>query len=55
MSQQQFNKSNKRLLTVNGETKTIAQWAECTGLKYDTIWQRIKRGKTGADVIAQTS
>ncbi len=54
MSQQQFNKSNKRLLTVNGETKTIAQWAECTGLKYDTIWRRIKRGKTGADVIAET-
>lgn len=54
MSQQQLNKSNMRLVTVNGETKTIAQWSECTGLKYDTIWRRIKRGKTGAAVIAET-
>ena len=52
MSQQQYNKSNKRLVTVNGETKTISQWAECTGIKYDTIWRRVKRGKTGSDVIA---
>lgn len=52
MSQQQFNKSNMRFVTINGETKTIAQWAACTGLKYDTIWKRVKRGKTGSDVIA---
>lgn len=38
------NKRNNILLTVNGKTQTIAQWAEETGIKYWTLYRRVKRG-----------
>lgn len=41
-TQQQRNKTNNVLLTYNGETKCIGEWAEITGLTYGTLWDRIK-------------
>lgn len=41
--EQQNNRSNNRLLTLNGETKTLAQWAEKFGLARSTLWARIDR------------
>jgi len=38
------NKRNNRFLTVNGETKTLAEWARETGCKYTTILTRLKTG-----------
>lgn len=38
------NKRNNHLLTCNGETKTMAQWAEEVGINYDTLKRRIKLG-----------
>lgn len=35
------NKSNVRLISYNGETKTIAQWAETLGINYRTLYNRI--------------
>lgn len=35
------NKGNNHFLTYNGETKTISEWAECTGIRKDTIRRRI--------------
>jgi len=42
--EQNNNKRNNHLLTYNGKTKTIAEWAEDRNIKYDTIWARIKYG-----------
>lgn len=41
--EQQNNKSNNRLITYKGETKTLAQWAETTGIAYYTLWHRINK------------
>jgi hypothetical protein len=42
--QQSRNQSTNQLLTFNGQIKTIAEWSECLGLKYITIWARLKKG-----------
>ena len=39
--EQQSNKRNNRLLTFNGETHTLSQWAQITGIKRETIRDRI--------------
>ena len=45
------NREHHILLTIGGETKTIAQWAKETGLKYRTIHARYNRGWTGESLI----
>lgn len=35
------NRRDNHLLTYNGETKTMAEWAEITGLNYHTLKRRI--------------
>lgn len=35
------NKRNNRLVTINGETKTLTQWCESLGLRRGTVNQRI--------------
>lgn len=42
MAAQQKNKRNVELFTMGGETHTIPEWAEITGIKYGTLWKRIK-------------
>jgi len=49
---QQRNTSHNRLFTINGETKCVTEWAEIHGINRDTMWTRVKAGKTGADLIA---
>lgn len=46
--EQQRNKRNNRLITVNGETKTAAEWEECLGLKPCKIASRIHQGRADA-------
>lgn len=41
---QNRNKRNNHLITLDGETCTIAEWAERCGLKYGTVHQRIRKG-----------
>lgn len=38
--EQQNNRRNNRLLTISGTTKTLAQWAETSSVKYSTIRAR---------------
>lgn len=38
------NKRNNRIITANGESKTLVEWSEVTGIKRETISMRIKRG-----------
>lgn len=40
---QQNNRRNNRYLTINGETKTLAQWCRAIGVNYGTAWSRMKR------------
>lgn len=44
--EQQRNKRNNRLLTFNGRTLCIADWAEEIGLPYSVLLLRIQRGWT---------
>jgi hypothetical protein len=41
--QQMNNQRRNRVLEFNGESKTIAQWAESTGIKWLTLRQRLDR------------
>lgn len=43
VKEQANNRRSNHRLTHNGETHTIAEWAEITGLSYDTIKQRISK------------
>jgi hypothetical protein len=42
--EQMRNTRANHLLTHNGETRTIAEWAEVTGLAQHAIWKRLRRG-----------
>lgn len=45
------NRENQIFLKINGERKTIAQWAKETGVRYGTIHARYNRGWTGEKLI----
>lgn len=42
--QQARNRRSNRLITFIGEKKSLAQWCEDFGLKYHTVWQRLRTG-----------
>lgn len=41
--EQMRNTRSNHLLTYNGQTKTIAEWSEITGIKYHTLKRRINQ------------
>ena len=43
---QSNNKRNNKKFEIDGQSKTVDQWARQLGLNRDSIWNRIKRGKT---------
>ena len=45
------NRGHHIFLEINGETKTVAQWAKETGIGYRTIHARYNRGWTGESLI----
>lgn len=45
-------KRKNELVTINGKSMTIKQWAEASGIKYATLRYRIARGLKGGDLIA---
>jgi hypothetical protein len=45
------NRRSSRLIVHAGETLTLAEWAERTGLKVATIWARLKMGWSVADAL----
>lgn len=53
--EQANNKSSNILLTVGGTSKTIAEWAESTGINYATIYARHKKGMSDGDCISPKS
>ena len=50
--EQMNNTSSNHLVTVNGETKTISQWAEYLGIKRYRIDSAYKRGKDLKEFIS---
>jgi hypothetical protein len=42
----------KHYAEIDGETRSIQQWASDFDLKYYTVLKRFKRGVTGRDLIA---
>ena len=37
------NRTNNSLVTFNGKTQTLHQWADEKGIKYGTLWYRINK------------
>jgi hypothetical protein len=52
MKEQQNNRCNTRHLTVNGETKTVGQWADVSGLKTSQINARLAKGWTAERALS---
>lgn len=49
--QQANNRSTNRMITVNGETDTMANWARRTNAKYSYVQHLLDKGKSGDDVF----
>lgn len=43
-SEQQNNRTDSHFVTYNGQTKTIAEWANCLGVRPGVICGRLRRG-----------
>lgn len=46
MKEQSNNRKNSRFITYNGETHTIAEWSDVTGISYHTLYMRLYNGYT---------
>lgn len=44
MKEQANNRRSNHLVTFNGKTKNIQEWANLLGFEYATLWTRLKRG-----------
>ena len=51
LSDQGKNKTNNHLITMNGETKTLSDWAKHLNIKQSTLSHRLKRGWNEQDAI----
>jgi hypothetical protein len=49
------NKNNNLALTINGETKTLKQWAEHYGVDYANVYYRYKTGHSIEEVFTHKS
>lgn len=47
LQQQNDNRSVSKTLTVDGETKSLAEWAKLRGLEYYTVYRRYSKGDRG--------
>lgn len=51
MKTQLNNRSNNCVVEINGESRTIAEWADITGIGYQTLYRRYRRGEQGVHLI----
>ena len=47
----QRNKANNRMITINGETRCVAEWSERVGVSQECIKMRLTRGWNEYDAI----
>ena len=52
--EQANNRRNNRLLTYNGKTQTVSQWADELGIPGRTLYQRLYRGLSTDRVLAHS-
>jgi hypothetical protein len=45
------NQRSNRLLTIDGQTLTMTEWGERSGIKPTTIWNRLKLGWPPEDAV----
>lgn len=45
------NRSNNRILTIDGEALSIVEWSDRSGISYSTIWARLQRGWSSKDAV----
>lgn len=50
--EQARNRRTNRAVTLNGVTRTIAEWAEVTGIPATRIWARLRAGHTPERVLS---
>ena len=50
-AQQVRNRCNSQKAVINGEEKSLYEWAEMYGLSYQTVYRRCERGWRGSDLI----
>jgi hypothetical protein len=53
MKTQLNNRSNNCVVEINGESRTLAEWADITGIGYQTIYRRYRRGERGDHLIRE--
>lgn len=51
--EQKRNKRSAHYITINGETKFLAEWARVAGINPRTIYRRLDRGLSGEDLICK--
>ncbi len=52
--EQANNKRNNLRIEIDGETKTLAQWADELGVSYSAMWFRYQQGARGKALLAST-
>ena len=45
------NRSNTPIVEINGERKTISEWASIAGVSYQTMYRRYQRGEKGTGLL----
>ncbi len=51
MKTQQRNRSDNRLVTFAGVTRTLTEWAELKGMLVGTLWARLGSGWSHGEAI----
>lgn len=54
-TEQCSNRRSSRTLTIDGTTRTVAQWARIVGLRDSTILARLKTGSAPRDAVFRPS
>ncbi len=52
-TEQARNRRGNRLITVGGATRTLAEWAERSGISIFCLWRRLKKGWTAERAVCE--
>lgn len=52
--QQQRNRHNNRMVTFNGDTRCVSEWAEIVGINVSTLWCRLTRSRWSVEKALTT-
>ena len=47
------NKTNNRIIEFDGQSHTLAEWSDITGITVSTLWARLKRGWSVEDTLTK--